>query len=42
MEFEDKLKALMSEYGMDLAKVVSILDPHPTEPEQTAPADVAR
>lgn len=38
MEFEDKLKALMADYGMDLAKVVSILDPQSIEVEQAAPA----
>lgn len=38
MEFEDKLKALMGEYGMDLEKVVAILNPQPVEPEQPAPA----
>ena len=36
MEFEEKLKALMSEYGMDLAKVVTILNPLPAEPELVA------
>lgn len=40
MEFEDKLKALMSEYGIDLAKVVAILDPQPVELEQAAPTAV--
>ena len=40
MEFEDKLKALMSEYGIDLAKVVVILNPQPVELEPAAPADV--
>ncbi|WP_455233675.1 histone-like nucleoid-structuring protein, MvaT/MvaU family [Geopseudomonas aromaticivorans] len=40
MEFEDKLKALMSEYGIDLAKVVAILNPQPSELEPAAPADV--
>ncbi len=40
MEFEDKLKALMGEYGMDLAKVVSILDPQSVELEPAAPAVV--
>lgn len=34
MEFEEKLKALMSAYGVDLAKVVCILDPRPVELEQ--------
>ena len=38
MEFEDKLKALMSEYGIDLAKVVAILNPQPAELEPVAPA----
>lgn len=36
MEFEEKLKALMSDYGMDLAKVVTILNPQPVEPELVA------
>ncbi|WP_455232210.1 histone-like nucleoid-structuring protein, MvaT/MvaU family [Geopseudomonas aromaticivorans] len=40
MEFEDKLKALMSEYGIDLAKVVDILNPQPVELEQAAPTGV--
>ena len=40
MEFEDKLKALMGEYGVDLAKVISILDPQPVELEQAAPSGV--
>ena len=40
MEFEDKLKALMADYGMDLTKVVAILNPQPIELEQVAPADV--
>lgn len=38
MEFEDKLKALMGEYGMDLAEVVDILNPQPVELGQAAPA----
>ncbi len=40
MEFEDKLKALMSEYGIDLAKVVAILNPQPAELEPATPAAV--
>jgi hypothetical protein len=40
MEFEDKLKALMGEYGMELAKVVAILNPQPLELEEAAPAAV--
>lgn len=36
MEFENKLKALMGEYSMDLAKVVSILNPQPVELEPVA------
>jgi hypothetical protein len=40
MEFENKLKALMSEYGIDLAKVVAILNPQPVQLEPAAPADV--
>jgi hypothetical protein len=36
MEFEDKLKALMADYGMDLAKVVAILNPQPVELEPVA------
>ncbi|SDT33790.1 histone-like nucleoid-structuring protein, MvaT/MvaU family [Pseudomonas oryzae] len=40
MEFEDKLKALMADYGMDLAKVVVILNPPPVELEPLAPASV--
>lgn len=40
MEFEDKLKALMADYGMDLAKVVAILNPPPVELEPLAPAAV--
>ena len=31
MEFEDKLKALMADYGMDLVKVIDILDPQPAK-----------
>ena len=31
MEFEDKLKALMADYGVDLAQVVAILNPQPVE-----------
>ncbi len=40
MEFEEKLKALMADYGVDLGKVVSILDPQPVELESPAPAAV--
>ena len=40
MEFEDKLKALMGEYGVDLTKVVSILDPQLIELESVAPTAV--
>ena len=40
MEFEEKLKALMDEYGLDLAKVVAILNPQPVELEQVSPAAV--
>ncbi len=40
MEFEDKLKALMVSYGMDLAKVVAIINPQPVELEPVAPAAV--
>lgn len=40
MEFEDKLGALMADYGMDLAKVVDILNPQPVELEEAAPAAV--
>ncbi len=40
MEFEDKLKALMGEHGMDLAKVVAILNPPTVELEPVAPAAV--
>ena len=40
MEFEDKLQALMGEHGMDLAKVVAILNPQPAELEPAAPAVV--
>lgn len=40
MEFEDKLKALMGEYGMDLAKVVDILNPQSIEIEVAAPVVV--
>lgn len=39
MEFEDNLKALMADYGMDLTKVVDILNPQPVELE--SPAAVA-
>lgn len=28
LEFEDRLKSLMSEYGVDLVGLISILDPH--------------
>ncbi len=38
MEFEEELKTLMADYGVDLAKVVSILDPQPVELVQAAPA----
>ncbi len=37
MEFEDKLKALMADYGMDLMKVIDILDPQPAKPAQAEP-----
>lgn len=40
MEFEEKLKMLMGEYGIDLAKVVAILNPQPVELEPVAPAAV--
>jgi hypothetical protein len=40
MEFEDKLKALMGEHDMDLAKVVAILNPQPAELEPATPAAV--
>ncbi len=40
MEFEEKLKALMAGYGVDLAKVVSILNPQSIELESPAPAAV--
>ncbi len=40
MEFEEKLKALMADYGVDLAKVVAILNPQPVELEPAAAADV--
>ncbi|MCM2319364.1 MAG: DNA binding protein [Pseudomonas sp.] len=40
MEFEDKLKALMADYGMDLTKVVDILNPQSVEIEPAAPAAV--
>ena len=36
MEFEEKLKALMADYGVDLGKVVTILNPQPVEPELVA------
>ncbi|WP_455230427.1 histone-like nucleoid-structuring protein, MvaT/MvaU family [Geopseudomonas aromaticivorans] len=42
MEFEEKLKALMDEYGLDLAKVVAILNPQPVELEPVAPASVTQ
>lgn len=38
MEFEDKLKALMGEYGMDLAKVVDILEPRTVDLEPSTSA----
>ena len=37
MEFEDKLKALIMDYGMDLVKVIDILDPQPAKPAQAWP-----
>lgn len=37
MEFEDKLKALMADYGMDLMKVIDILDPQAAKPAQAEP-----
>lgn len=40
MEFEEKLKALMADYDMDLAKVADILNPQPVEHEEIAPAAV--
>lgn len=40
MEFEEKLKELMSGYGVDLAKVVAILNPQPVELEADEPAAV--
>lgn len=33
MEFEEKLKVLMADYGVDLPKVVAILDPQPVASE---------
>lgn len=39
IEFEEKLKSLMSEYGIELATLASILNPQQFElPEQTATA----
>ncbi len=38
MEFEEKLKALMADYSMDLAKVVAIINPQPIELEPIEPA----
>jgi hypothetical protein len=40
MEFEEKLKALMADCGMDLAKVIAILNPQPVELELTELAAV--
>lgn len=40
MEFEEKLKALMAEYSMDLAKVADILNPQPVELEPVTPETV--
>ncbi|MBV2133270.1 DNA binding protein [Pseudomonas sp. MAP12] len=40
MEFEDKLKALMADYGMDLAKVVDVLEPRTVELEVAEPTVV--
>tara|TARA_R110000796_G_scaffold252646_1_gene390344 strand:- start:43750 stop:44115 length:366 start_codon:yes stop_codon:yes gene_type:complete len=40
MEFEEKLKALMADFGVDLAKVVAILDPQSVELESPAPTVV--
>lgn len=40
MEFEEKLKALMAEYSMDLAKVAGILNPQPVELEPVTPETV--
>lgn len=40
MEFEEKLKALMGEYGIDLAQVVAILNPQPIELKPVALAAV--
>lgn len=40
MAFEDKLKALMADYGMDLAKVAAILNPQSAELEPVVPAAV--
>lgn len=36
MEFEDKLRALMADYGMDLTKVVDTLNPQSAELEPAA------
>ncbi len=30
MEFEDKLRALMAEYGVNLRSLISMLDPQPS------------
>lgn len=40
MEFEEKLKALMADYGVDLSKVVAILNPQPVELEPVASGGV--
>lgn len=40
MEFENNLKALIAGYGMDLAKVVAILNPQSVELEPVVPVAV--
>lgn len=42
MEFENKLKALMTSYNMDLAKVVDILYPQSAEREEITPVAVTQ
>lgn len=36
IEFEQKLKALMSSYGKGLREIIAILDPNPSAARQTA------
>lgn len=38
IEFEEKLRALMGEYGVSLRNIINILDPHASRPTSAAAA----